>query len=289
MPSVRITGTDNEGKQHQIALPVGRYTPEQAKEITIRFRQWLKEDKTKKEFMEKYNLVPGTFSLFAQSSDTTTSGSTPPPIQPQFESCDVLNLTLPTNGGCSWLLVGSTRSGKSTLMIKLWETYFKSDITILNTLSSQVDIYKPLKKKAVIAQAFFPELVHDTMIINRDTKNHYKFCWIYDDMALDGKNSQELTKLLTIGRNSNQSVLYCAQRLEMMNPTGRTNCNYVCCFRLNTDSAIEDVVKTYLRSYFPSGLTVPEMIRLYKELTADHHFFFINTLEDTVHRCKIAV
>jgi hypothetical protein len=173
-------------------------------------------------------------------------------------------------------------------MVKLFETYFKKHLTILMTLSSHADIYKPLAKKAVISPEFFPELVDEAMTINRQTKNHYPFCFIFDDMAMDGKNSQVMTKALTIGRNSQISVIYAAQRMEMLNATGRTNCNYVCLFRLNTDSAMEDVIKTYLRSYFPP-LPMMDLIRLYKEMTADHHFFFVNTLDDTVFHCKISV
>jgi len=104
---------------------------------------------------------------------------------------------------------------------------------------------------------------------------------------MDGKNDQDMTKLLTIGRNSAMSAIICAQRLQMLNPSGRANCNYVCLFRLNTDSAIKDAIETYLRSYLPSGMSMNDAIRLYKETTADHHFFLVNTLEDTVQVCRV--
>jgi hypothetical protein len=280
MPSIRITARGPGSKQYQIQIPVGAYSAEQQQAITDSFREWIKSGKSKESFVVP---APVEVSTPGEVSKEEAPTKTPLAIPPG----DVLSLTLPTNGGCSWLLIGSTRSGKSTAMVELWNKYFAKHTTMLMTLSSHADIYKPLAKKAVISPAFFPELVDEAMTINRQTKNHYPFCFIFDDMAMDGKNSGVMTKALTIGRNSQISVIYAAQRLEMMNPTGRTNTNYVCLFRLNTDSAIEDVIKTYLRSYLPP-LPMLDLIRLYKEMTADHHFFFVNTLEDTVFHSKIS-
>jgi hypothetical protein len=140
-----------------------------------------------------------------------------------------------------------------------------------------------------VSLGYHSELIEHPMKINRETDNHYKFCLIFDDLSLDGKSDKTMTKLLTIGRNSNMSAIITGQRMEMLNPTGRTNINFVCCMRLNTDTAIRDVVETYLRSYFPPGMSVPEMVRVYKEATADHQFFLVNTLMDEVSLCKIKV
>jgi hypothetical protein len=49
------------------------------------------------------------------------------------------------------------------------------------------------------------------------------------------------------------------------------------------------VIETYLRSYFPPGMSIAEMVKVYKEATADHHFFLVNTLMDEVSICKIKV
>lgn len=280
MPSVRITAKDMEGKQFTVSVPMGRYSDEQLMKITEDFRMWIREGK------------PRTlFKLPPVDTASETSAAVPPPASkeptPLIPKGDVLKLEPPNNGGCSFLLVGSTRSGKSTAMLKIYEKFFKKHITLLLTHSSHADIYKPLQKSAIVSPGFFPELVNEPMTINRQTKNKYDFCLIFDDLAMDGKNDADMTKLLTIGRNSGMSAIICGQRLQMLNPTGRTNCNYVCLFRLNTDSAIKDVVETYLRSYLPPGMPMAEMIRLYKELTADHHFFLVNTLEDTIHLCRV--
>ena len=205
----------------------------------------------------------------------------------KFKRCDIGDLEMPPNGGASFALIGSTRSGKSTAMCYIWERFFKKYITILMTHSTQADIYKPFKKACAISEGYHKQLISEPMKINRETNNHYKFCLIFDDLAMSGKSDNEMTKLLTIGRNSNMSAIICGQRLQMLNATGRSNVNFICCFRQNTDTATKDTVETYLRSYFPPGMTVAEMCKMYKELTADHQFFLIDTLNDTIYLSKL--
>ena len=205
-----------------------------------------------------------------------------------FDRMNIDNLDMPfASGGVSFALVGSTRSGKSYAMKYIWDKHFKKHITMLMTLSKHADIYAPMKKKALVASGFFPDLIADPMKINRDTNNKYKFCLIFDDLAMDGKTDKQMTKLLTIGRNSGMSAIICGQRLQMLNSTGRANINYILCFKQNTDTAVEDTVKTYLRSYFPVGMNLVEMCRVYKEATQDHNFFCVDTLNDKCFISKI--
>ena len=204
-----------------------------------------------------------------------------------FDTYDISKLCLFPNGGTSLCLIGSTRSGKSTAFIYIWELLFKKHCTILSTLSRQADIYKPVQKSAVVAQGFHKELISDAMKINNATNNKYPFLFVFDDLALDGKNSPAMTKLLTVGRNSNCSVIISGQKSTMLSATGRSNCNYVLLFKQNSELAIEDSVKCFLRSYFPANMTIPEMCRAYRELTADHSFFIVDTINDTCHLSKI--
>jgi hypothetical protein len=195
------------------------------------------------------------------------------------------SITLPSAGGVSFGCVGSTRSGKSSAMLWLWERYFTRHITVMTTGSAQADIYGPLRKTCAICPDFYPELIKETMTLNQKTKNHYPFLHILDDM-LDGKNTKALSKLLSIGRNNGQSVIICAQELSILNAIGRTNLNYILCFRLNSDMAVEKVVRNWLRHVLP-GKTIEEKCAQYKLLTADHHFLCVDTLMNEVFHCKL--
>ena len=282
--SYRTSAYDPLGKQHFKNISSKTYTEEEAKVIIADWKKHIQEGGTPQSYR-----MPIFDRNAAPAPNNGGPGPDVPASRQHFPAGNIDDLEPPQNGGCSFLMVGSTRSGKSTAMLHIWERLFKKHITFLMTHSTQADIYKPLAKAAAISPGFFPELITEPMTINRETKNHYDFCLIYDDLALTGKNDTEMTKLLTVGRNSGMSAIICGQRLQMLNPSGRANCNYVCLFKLNTDLAIKDVVETYLRSYMPVGTPMNDMIRIYKEVTADHSFFFINTLEDTVSICKIKV
>ena len=269
MQGIRITAKTKDGHQRTISVTNGMYNAVELEEITKHFRKYIKDGGERGDYI------------------VSVPKSMPTSAPDHFSAGDVLKLNLPTNGGCSFLLLGSTRSGKSTAMIAIYEKFFKKHITMLLTHSAHADIYKPLQQKAIVCQGFFPELVNEPMKLNNATKNHYEFCLLFDDLSVSGKNDVDMVKLLTIGRNSNMSAIISAQRLQMLNATGRANTNYVCLFRLSTDSAIKDVVETYLRSYLPSTMTLQDCIRYYKEKTVDHHFFLVNTLNDEVSICKI--
>jgi hypothetical protein len=193
---------------------------------------------------------------------------------------------LPTNGGCSFLLLGSGRSGKSTFMKWLYHHYFKKHITVCMTMSSQAEMYKDFNKGIVLCPEYKGQIINDMYQINKETKNHYDFLAIVDDCPIT-KNDKELMKTLTIYRNSGISAIISNQELSLFNATARSNITFACLFRLNSDMAIEKCVKSYLRSYFPSSMNLNEMIRSYRKLTEDHHFFFINNLTGQVVLTKI--
>ena len=198
------------------------------------------------------------------------------------------SIDLPANKCCSFGLIGSTRSGKSTAMLWLWDKYFKdSHTTIMTTGSAAAEIYKPLQKKAAVSPSYYGELIKESMTINQKTKNKYPILHIFDDM-LDGKNSKALAKLLCIGRNNGLSTIISAQELTILNAIGRTNLNYVMLFRLNSQMAVEKVVKNYLRHVLPRG-SIEEQCRLYNELTQDHHCFVVDFLANEVFLTKIDI
>lgn len=194
----------------------------------------------------------------------------------------------PENGCFSFGLVGSTRSGKSCAMLWIWEKWFKdSHITVLTTGSSQADIYKPLGRGAAISPAFYSDVIKESMLLNQKTKNKYKFLHIFDDM-LDGKQSKALSKLLCIGRNNGQSTIIAGQDLTILNAVGRTNLNYMCLFRLNSQLSVEKVVRAYLSHVIP-GKNILEKCRIYTALTQDHYFFVCDFLANEVFLCKLDI
>jgi hypothetical protein len=109
---------------------------------------------------------------------------------------------------------------------------------------------------------------------------------IIDDVT-DHKSSKETLKLFTIYRNSRISTILCAQATTMMNKTTRANINFVFLGRLNNDSEIEAVIKSYLTSFFPTRLYMAEKISLYRQLTDDYHWLVLDMVGNDVFRTKL--
>jgi len=270
-PVLKMFAKAPDGTKKSTSVSLTKYTMEQAQEIG---RQWKLDIKAGR--------VP-VRPIFPRDNPKPSEERKP------FQHMDLFDtLELPTNGGVSFGLLGSTRSGKSTALCAIYERYFKHHITTLFTLSSQADIYKPLKK-AIIVQGYYDKMVTQPMKLNNETSNKYNFCLVFDDLSTDGKNAPGMTRLLTTGRNSGCSAIISGQKMSMLSATGRSNVNYVLCFKQNSEVAIEDTIKCFLRSYFPKNMSIPDMISLYKELTQDYCFFVIDTLNDKCFLSKINV
>lgn len=292
MPEHYLMSFKRGGKQIQKRMSLQIYTEEECRYVEVKWKEHLREGGENSNFvMPKFERLQIREPTYEKKEKVVEKGVVVEKMVKSahmFEFHSVGDLEMPFGtGGVSFALIGSTRSGKSFAMRWLWDRYFKKHITILMTLSRQSEIYKPLQKKALMSCGFFPELIAEPMKINRETDNHYKFCLIFDDLAMEGKTSEQMTKLLTIGRNAGMSALICGQKLEMLNATGRANVNYILCFKQNTDTAVENTVKTYMKSYFPVGMKLSEMCRIYKEATQEHRFFCIDTLHDKCFISKI--
>jgi hypothetical protein len=190
--------------------------------------------------------------------------------------------------GVSFMLLGSTKSGKSTMLNYIIKTYFKESVNVLMSQSLHADIYKDARKTMACAPTYIPEVLRTCYLINKSVgpKHAYDFNVILDDVV-GGKNDTQMTRLLTIYRNSRISCVLSAQSPIMLNSIGRTNINHILLGRFNSDETVKYAVEKFLRTYFPSDMRLVECMRMYRKLTDDHTFFWVNTLEGTVCRVKL--
>jgi hypothetical protein len=161
--------------------------------------------------------------------------------------------------GVSFILCGSTRSGKTTMLNYLFKKHFENHVSVLMSNSLQSDAYDYLKKKCVNSDFYFPEVLKEMYKINHATKNHYEFFAIIDDVP-DKREDPEMKRLMCIYRNSRISSIVCAQTATMINKMARSNINYVFLGRMNSSSEIERNIKDYLQGHLPSTLKMTEKI-----------------------------
>lgn len=192
---------------------------------------------------------------------------------------------LAKNGGLSICFLGSTRSGKTTFLKYLVDKWFSKHFKVLMSNSIHNPIYSDMKD-IVKSPLYIPKLVKDGYDINKNTKNHYNFLYILDDVV-SAKFDKELLKLLAIYRNSNLSAIISIQSPVLLNSATRGNLNYVLLGRMNSDEQIEKTIKMYLTSYLDGKMT--DKIRKYRELTEDHYWIVVNNLTGEVYRTKISV
>jgi len=188
-------------------------------------------------------------------------------------------------GGASFCLMGSTRSGKTTLLKYILKHFFNKHTKILMSNSIHAPIYKEIDD-CIKSPVYSHKVVKEGYEINRKTNNHYRICYILDDVV-DKKNDKELLKLLTIYRNSGLSTIISLQSPILMNTAGRGNINFVCLGKMNSDENIEKCVRMYLMSFLKGR--IDDKIRQYKILTEDHYWFMVNNLTGEVYRFKIRV
>lgn len=281
MANIRINANNPAGKQCTKSISGNKYNEAEIKTIERHWKRHISSGKSPESFDVE--------SIVASMPKLVITPSVSEVKTEIFDRKHITSLKLPENGAMSFGILGSTRSGKTYAMTYLWENLFKKYITFLMTLSGHADIYKPFTthKNVIISDGFHKEIIDEAMKINKATKDEYNFCHIFDDLGMDGKMSNSMTNLLTRGRNCGQSVLYCGQKLSMLSATGRTNINFVLCFYQNTDTEIEATIKCFLRSYMPKGMKLPEMIALYRNLTQNHNFICIDTLNNECFISKI--
>lgn len=186
----------------------------------------------------------------------------------------------------SFMLLGSTRSGKTTCLNWILAHYFQKEINVLMSDSLHAEIYKPLMKTVVSCPTYVPEIIKCCYKINKGTDNKYPFNIILDDLV-GYRYDKEMLKLLTIYRNSRIGCIITAQATSILNAAGRTNINFVLLFKLNSDEQIEIVCKKFLSSFFPSKMRMIDRIIEYRRLTENHHFIFLNNLTGEAAVCKI--
>jgi hypothetical protein len=196
----------------------------------------------------------------------------------------------PYTGNTTFLL-GSSKSGKSTALMKLYDKYYGKDpnfISILWTGNPQIKMYRGHKRLLIAGVEGHLSKENEQVIrtekeLQRRTKSHYKFLNMFDDV-ISVRNNELLDNLILTYRNSLMSSIISLQYSNLLSKCARANMNNVLAFSFNTDEAIEVMIRTFLTGYCSKiGLTnMPDKINWYKSMTRDHGFIYIKPADDHV-------
>lgn len=202
---------------------------------------------------------------------------------PDVNISDTFRLKLDKNTGSTMLILGSSKRGKSHLMMHLYEQKFKRPdvISTLFTDNPHLRVYKG-DPNLLCAYGFeepHAKYVQMQHYLNVKTKNRYRFANFIDDVV-DRKNSPVINKMLLTYRNANISTCICLQYLFLFSKQNRANVNHTFCFGVNSAEDAQNLVKNVLRPYFVElglkGLDL--MVKFYRIVTADHGFIYIDNV-----------
>lgn len=207
---------------------------------------------------------------------------------------DKLNLKLDKGTGNTTYLLGSSKRGKSSLMMHIFKKYYnkKNFITTLFSINSQIPLYKSSKSLIKIdnfghdAQRY----IKMEQVANKKCKNKYNWANLIDDV-IDIRQNTLINNMILTYRNSKISSVICLQYSNLLSKQSRSNINNVICFGFNTDEAIEVVIKIFLKGAFNKlGIRgLDEQIAFYRKMTMDHGFIYIHPESGTISFHKLSM
>lgn len=212
-----------------------------------------------------------------------------------FPTSPTIDINLDTNTGNTVVIYGSSKRGKTTLMMHLYERHYAHDKRYISTLYSgnpQLKIYKG-DRNLLTSYGFTSRsanYIKLQQLINVKTKNRYLWLNMFDDI-IDAKQAPILGKLVLTYRNSNISSIICLQYVYMLSKANRSSVNHTCVFGSNTAEDEENIIKLLLKPYLVAiGLKkLQEQVAFYREATRDHGFIYLDNIHNrmTLHRLKV--
>jgi hypothetical protein len=217
-----------------------------------------------------------------------------PPEKPQTQQLTNLDIKFDEGTGNTIYILGSSKMGKSTLLMYIYNKYYSNPkyITTLFTINYHIKTYVK-DKNLMICKTFdknAEKVIKMEKYINTKTANHYDFVNIFDDI-LDIRYNKLLNDMVMTYRNSNVSSIISLQYTHLLSKGARANVNNIVCFGFNTEESIITVIKTFLKTPFTNlGYTnETQQINFYKDMTKDHGFIYIHPVSQTISFHKLSL
>lgn len=304
---------NSSGKSGSKSITVKRDDPNDPRPLEERIKEIREKQKTKNaEFRKNKNNLSVNSQLKEVDPEIQSAylmNNEPLPVDEKKSSVPIelkprvtfpepeltpFKLKLDPGTGNTTFLMGSSKQGKSTAMMHIYDEYYADEnfISILWTNSPQIPLYK--KPKLLRSNCWGKKaetIIKSERHINQKTKNKYKFLNMMDDL-IEIKGSTLINDLVLTYRNSNISSIISLQYSNLFSKSSRANANNVVLFGFNTDEAIEVVIRSFLNGYLSGKLgikSVPDQINWYKKMTADHKFIYVKPAGNHVSFHKLSI
>lgn len=287
-------------QKKNIAISLRRSLFESDEKLTEHIRKLQKEQREKNR-LTRLDIKRKQFEDFNKKLSEDMKNAATICIEPEMsiekyvDVSDKFKLKLDKKTGNTCCIIGSSKQGKSTLLMKIYDDEYSDDkkfISTLFTINPQIGLYKHHKNLLLSGcfNAKSEKYIKLQKYINTKTKNEYKFLNMFDDV-IDMKHTKLINELILTYRNSNISSIISLQYGYLISKMNRANVNNVIIFKSNSNEAIQDVINVYLKPYLVKmGFkTFEDQMKIYKHVTDNHGFFYIHPASDTItfHRLKL--
>ena len=203
-----------------------------------------------------------------------------------------LKLAPKEEGGTSTIIFGSSKSGKTFQLMDILNKYYDNNKFIVFLFADSVfnsPAYKNLPKSVIKLDHFDEDLITNVQYIQKQTNNKYRFLFVMDDIILEKNNSMVLRLILTM-RNCDISTIMLLQSITLLSKNGRFNINNAIFRKNNSNQAVEETIRYFIGGHgcFYALKKMEDKINLYREITKDYGFIYLDALNDelTFHKGK---
>lgn len=262
-------------------------TPRTKEEIEADIKK-IKDDQAEKNEAYKRRVLPETKNV--KNIIAVTSPKEEIEIPQKEIKYEPLSIHLDENTGNTGAIIGSSKMGKSTLLMHIYKQYYQREvpekiIAILFAQNSHIPMYKT--SGLITIDRWCKDIIEGEKKIQKFSDNGHEFVNFIDDF-IDLDKDMTLKNLLLTLRNSKISSYICLQYANLLNKASRSNVNNIFLFGQNTDEAAQVSVDCWLETYFKK-MKIPkeEWVPYFKEVTKNHGFFHIHPQTNTVKICKV--
>ncbi len=242
-----------------------------------------------KESIQQEKLITQHFSTNIAPTETSKDIGIQETISiPQiFASPDFLKFQK-NNSGSTFLLCGSSKSGKSTLALQMamvWKQKYPKTIIILvnDTWRSSGGIYRPLVEEypedvKVVSSEKLDTTIKLVKKMQSESDGKHPVLFVIDDVV-GSFWSHSIKQLINTLRNLNISTIMCLQQPSMFNPQNRGSINFVIGGRLNNAEQRKRFYELFLNGLIWNRNTYLEN---YSKATENYGKIFIDMINDEV-------
>lgn len=190
--------------------------------------------------------------------------------------------------GSTFLLVGSSKSGKTTTMVQfatIWKKYFPNSICILLSATYKADGGAYSSIGSAYGEDFMVtdhtnESITLAEKLQKSSSGKFPILFLLDDIV-DQKNNKYILKLFTTLRNLNISTVMASQTCMLFNKSNRSNVNYLIAGKLNNSESIKDCYEKFLKGLYSDNNSYQDQ---YKKDTMNYRKIFIDLLNDKIYK-----